>query len=60
MTIDLTTIAPENAVLHEGQRKKDESEKRIVLFFPGSWYNGCYFDYAFGKLSDRCLVVTRF
>ncbi|MCZ6501965.1 MAG: hypothetical protein O6945_05550 [Gammaproteobacteria bacterium] len=43
MTIDLTTIAPENAVLHEG-----------------SWYNGCYFDYAFGKLSDRCLVVTRF
>ena len=23
-------------------------------------YNGSYFDYAFGKLSDRCLVVTRF
>jgi Icc protein len=23
-------------------------------------YNGAYFDYAFGRLSDRCFVVTRF
>lgn len=30
------------------------SEKTRVM------YNGSYFDYAFGRLSDRCFVVTRF